>query len=187
MKSANKKTLLSFYLIIAMLAVFMVRCTPEKQYRVLSFFFDGVPDPGKHTDVIETEKKDTLGSLTQVITKPESYLHKPYAEEKCKSCHASGFSNSLITPMPELCYSCHGDFGEKYQVLHGPVISGNCIACHNQHEAKYEKLLMREGQQLCLYCHEEKQVLKNIVHAKIETRNCTDCNNPHGGDYSGIL
>ena len=165
----------------------IVRCTPEKQFKVLSFFFDGVPDSTKKTEVASVVKNDSLGVPIVTNIKPESYLHKPYAENKCISCHENEFSNRLIKPLPELCYTCHEDFGNKFQTLHGPVASGNCIACHNQHEAKYEKLLEREGQQLCLYCHEAKQVLKNKVHDKIGTRNCTECHNPHGGDNRGIL
>ena len=187
MKIANKKTLLKFLLFIVFVAMTMVNCTPEKQYRVLSFFFDGVPDSTKKNDVASIVKNDSLGAPVATTIKPESYLHKPYGENKCNSCHQGDFSNRLLKPVPELCYTCHEDFNNKFQKLHGPVASGNCLGCHNQHEAKYEKLLEREGQQICLYCHEAKQVLKNKVHKTVGTQNCTNCHNPHGGDNRGIL
>lgn len=188
MKRVQNNNLFKFLLIVAVISMTVVRCTPEKQFRVLSFFFDGVPDPNKKVEDSVFVSKDSLGNATSsVITKPESYLHKPFGENKCKSCHQSEFSNELIKPIPELCYTCHEDFGSKFQTLHGPVVSGNCLGCHNQHEAKYEKLLDREGQDICLYCHEQKQVMRNKVHEKIGTANCTTCHNPHGGDNRGIL
>ncbi len=183
----SSKAFLKLIFVLAVIAIGMVRCTPEKQFRVLSFFFDGVNDPRKNTEALKETKKDTSLLVAAIAVKPESYLHKPYAENKCTSCHESEFSNRLIKPMPELCYTCHEDFNNKFQTLHGPVASGNCTACHNQHEAKYEKMLEREGRQICLYCHEERQVLKNKVHEKIGTSNCTECHNPHGGDNKGIL
>ncbi len=187
MEIVNKKSLIKFLLCIVFVAMTLVRCTPEKQFKVLSFFFDGVPDSTKKTEAASAVKNDSLGVPIVKNIKPESYLHKPYGENKCNSCHQGDFSNRLLKPVPELCYTCHEDFNNKFQILHGPVASGNCLACHNQHEAKYEKLLEREGQQICLYCHESKQVLKNKVHKTVGTQNCTNCHNPHGGDNRGIL
>ncbi len=187
MKSAARKKILIPFSLLALLALLFVQCTPEKKYSILSFLFDGVPNPAESTVSTPTTGNDSTSPILAIFTKPESYLHKPFAEEKCKSCHDDGFSNSLIKPMPELCYSCHQDFGAKFQNLHGPVASGNCIACHDQHEAKFEKLLKREGQDMCLYCHETKQVFKNKVHEKVGSANCTTCHNPHGGDGRGML
>jgi predicted CXXCH cytochrome family protein len=183
MKRLQKGAIFIFFLFTVCISFFAVQCTPVKKYQVLSFFFDGVPDPNKKTEVL-TPVHDTV---IVAATKPEFYTHKPYEEEKCKSCHAEGYSNALLKPLPELCYTCHEDFNNKYPSVHGPVASGNCLTCHNQHMAKNEKLLIRAGRDLCLFCHNSKQILTSEIHKRIEDKNCTECHNPHGGNNRGML
>ncbi|MFI5150495.1 MAG: cytochrome c3 family protein [Bacteroidia bacterium] len=185
MKRIEKGSLILVIILGVAVSILAIRCTPAKQYKVLSFFFDGVPDPNKKEEINPANKSDS--GLIASVYKPEFYTHKPYEEEKCKSCHAEGISNALLKPVPELCYTCHEDFTVKYQRVHGPVASGNCLLCHNQHMSKYEKILIRPGQDICLYCHESKQVLSNPIHKKIGTANCTECHNPHGGNNSGMI
>lgn len=189
MKSFDKKYFFTFLFFIVTISIFFVECTPEKKFKILSVFFDGVPDPNKKKEVeVETTQDwGVIAKRTDVNSKPDFYEHPPFAEEKCRSCHAEGFSNALIKPPAELCYTCHEDFNSKYQMLHGPVASGNCLMCHGHHKAKFEKILEREGQQLCLFCHNSEDILKNKKHATIGTKNCTECHNPHGGDNRGML
>ena len=186
MKWSIRNNFFNFFFIVVILPVIIVRCTPEKKFQVLSIFFDGVPDPNKKTEVTTVATSDTAGLAVKNV-EPDSYVHKPYDEDKCESCHERGFSNSLIKPQPELCYTCHEDFRTKYQTLHAPVSSGYCTACHHQHMAKNKKLLIRESQNICLFCHENKQVFKNKLHSKIGDQNCIECHSPHGGDNRGLL
>jgi len=100
MKGINKSTVVAFLCLAIVVALLVIGCTPEKkQYRVLSFFFDGVPDPSKTTTVVSNDSTQA-GVTASIQVKPEFNYHKPYAEEKCKSCHAEGFSNALIKPQP---------------------------------------------------------------------------------------
>ena len=173
---------------ILLLAIFAISsCAPERQYRVLSFFFDGVPDPNRNT--IQASDS-TLADSNAVVgreVKPEYFTHKPYEEEKCKSCHEEGYSNALIKAMPELCYSCHEDLNAKYEITHGPVAAGACLLCHDQHMSKFESLLIRPDREICFYCHDQKDVFANKMHEKIGESNCTVCHNPHGGGNRGFL
>ena len=188
MKSISKLKILLIAVISTVMAITFSACSPGKRHDFLTFFFDGVPE----TNASSNQKTQTALSegdmvVNHILSKPEFFTHKPYEEEKCSSCHESEFSNRLIKPMPELCYSCHADFKNEFTVLHGPVSSGNCLECHNQHMAKYEKLLERTGQAICLKCHNQEQVLKSNKHSNIGDRNCTECHSPHGGDNSGML
>ena len=183
MPDDKKKILFTFILIIS----FLIGCSPVLRYKVLSVFFDGVPDPSMV--VVSLPKTDTIASKMLAIKEmePEFYYHQPYQKNECVSCHDKGFSNKLIKPQPELCYGCHEDWNNKYKTLHGPVASGYCTACHSPHMSKLKKMLLRENQQLCLHCHNSKHVDKNKVHEHIGERNCTECHNPHGGENRGIL
>lgn len=186
MRVAKKITLLFFASFVA-ISILTVQCTPEKKFRVLSFIFDGVPDPSKKTELVYSSSSDSIRVLSNNNGSSELHFHPPYFEKKCKSCHQGGTSNALLMPMPDLCYTCHEDFNVKFQTLHGPVAAGYCTACHNQHESKLNKLLVREGQQICLFCHVSKDIMRNKIHSNINIRSCTECHNPHGGENRGIL
>ncbi len=186
MKWINKGRNFSFFLLAVIVPLLIVRCSPEKQFQTLSFFFDGVPDPNNPTENSDELALDTIiTSFTK--SEPITFVHQPYEENKCESCHERGFSNSLIIPMPGLCYTCHDDFNAKYKSLHAPVATGYCTACHNQHSADFDKLLMRKNQDICLYCHESKQVFANNKHKDVGDKNCTECHNPHGGENKSLL
>ena len=177
---------------LIILFAFITVCSPKSRYRVLTVFFDGVPDPDIAKMVkSDSSKADTtraLKGLQKVQPKqPEYYFHPPYKEKSCDACHDTRGSSRLLHPQPQLCYECHDDLTEKYTVLHGPVASGYCTACHNPHMAKREKLLKRNKEQLCIFCHDSEQVFKNEAHEDVEKTECMDCHNPHGGDDQYIF
>ncbi len=165
-----------------LILIILVSCSPETKYGVLSFFFDGVPDPHK------TEKtKDSAN-----VSKPEKELvaknaiktlvmHPPYEEKACDGCHQMNNSYKLKSKQPDLCYTCHESFESKFKVVHGPVASGYCTECHSPHSSDFKKLLVSDNQKLCFKCHQQSDVLSNDVHSGIGDTKCWDCHNPHGG------
>jgi predicted CXXCH cytochrome family protein len=175
-----------FMVLTAMLIAGFFGCSPVPRHKTLSFFFDGVPEPGANGAIAGNDssvRKDSSGTNTLLAraAKTEVYYHSPYREKQCSSCHDQGTMGKFVQPQPMLCYQCHEDFGTKYKVLHGPVGGGYCSGCHEPHTAKNSKLLKREGQQLCLFCHNADQVLGNEVHKDIADAACTECHDPHGG------
>jgi len=175
---------LKYYLLLLLSIAMLATCSPTTQYNVLSFVFDGVPDPNY------VEKEDTLlvannNQITEVKENKlisDKYFHEPYKERDCFMCHDEVQKSRLNQEQPDLCYYCHEDFNDKYKVLHGPVAGGFCTECHTAHMGDYDKVLLREGQDLCLTCHRSKDVFKNENHADLDGASCTDCHNPHGGD-----
>jgi len=166
---------------------FLVGCSPAERYRVLSVFFDGVPDPNKKEARPEippgfdtTRQADS--ARTRKTQEPKFFFHEPYRARECGDCHSTTGGNRLVMEQPDLCYQCHDDFSETYSHLHGPVAGGYCTGCHHPHMAEYPKMLKRKGQDLCLYCHEKSDVFANDVHDGIDDSDCTDCHDPHGGE-----
>ncbi len=190
MKNICKKQPLHWGLLLFL--IFIVACTPRARYKILGIFFDGVPDPDREQAMLSdsTLTDSTLIAQREQLRdklahrESEYNFHPPYQQRKCTECHdQSRSTNRLKEPMPQLCFTCHTGFSAQYAVMHGPVASGNCTACHNPHMSKNEKLLTRSGQQICLYCHESKLVFQNEEHEDLEPGdNCTDCHDPHGGD-----
>ncbi len=177
------------YFISILLITLFFGCTVQQTHKTLTFFFDGVDKVVFFNDYLS---HDTLGKIAAAKrdallkkNRPDLCVHKPYKEKKCEACHTP--DKRLLMPMPDLCFKCHTSFSQTYKVVHGPVASGGCLNCHNQHSAKYPKLLIRQGQQICLYCHNGSLVFANKVHRDIEDAECTMCHNPHGGKTRYML
>lgn len=172
-------------LYIFVICLFMViSCSPIQQYKVLSFVFDGVPNPmalDGDTSVVEVSNTNVLQPALKNKPIDRVFVHEPFESRNCENCHMQGKSE-LQEPEPSLCYMCHEDMTEKYTYLHGPVAGGYCTECHNPHKSKIDKLLLREGQSLCLSCHVKTDVLNNENHEGIDEMNCIECHNPHGGE-----
>ncbi|MEI7897081.1 MAG: cytochrome c3 family protein [bacterium] len=168
-------------------------CSSRHSHKTLAFFFDGVPPAqGEKTaisgndSIHKTDSAGLKGTLAKVDNN-KIFYHQPYKLRECSSCHDQSAMGKFLKPQPMLCYQCHEDFSRKYKVLHGPVASGYCTACHEAHTGNYPKLIKRAGQQLCLYCHNTDQVFKNEAHKDIEDTTCTKCHNPHGSTDRKML
>ncbi len=156
--------------------------TPESRYKTLSFFFDGVPEPGQEV-VVETTN-------SVVETRPEEptfYVHQPYAERRCDLCHEGGFSNRLRTVKTKLCGLCHS--GEEFEgsVKHGPAVSGQCYGCHDPHKSRYEHLLLDSGSAICGQCHTLETYPGLDKHRAEQGDECLACHSPHSSDKDGLL
>lgn len=178
--------------VILIIVISLISCSPKPGKSVLTFFFDGVPvnDTLKPVNIAYTLNDTNSAELfrSDLVAVNEGYLvHNPYKEKECLSCHSENSKSELILPQPQLCYTCHEDFSKVYKKVHGPVVTGYCTSCHNAHMSKEKKLLIRTGQQLCFYCHESEVVMRNEVHKDIGDSECTICHNPHGGDDRFIL
>jgi predicted CXXCH cytochrome family protein len=160
---------------------FLCGCAPEKRYKVLSFFFDGVPNPAEMPKQVQ---RGPGGGAEPPVVKKTYRMHGPYAAKLCSGCHQRG-TNILILPIEKLCLNCHIiQMNKKY--IHGPVASGGCKICHEPHGSSFPFLLVSEPQKFCFYCHKEKDVARNEVHAGI-TEGCTDCHDAHMADNKNLL
>ncbi|MCA8961348.1 MAG: cytochrome C [Planctomycetes bacterium] len=111
-------------------------------------------------------------------------------EDKCLNCHdahASRFPKVLKKDQLTLCLSCHDrpiEVGakrpllnmkkeiEEAKFLHGPILQGNCSACHRPHAASTFRRLVDvfpaefyapfdlEQYGLCFKCHDKQLVLE---------------------------
>jgi len=177
--------------LMVLVLLYLSGCSTTNNYKFLSFFFDGVPDPANSAT---TQVSDSLNNpdslvlaLNQVKAAPQMQMHSPYQDKKCNSCHDQNTMGKLIKSMPGLCYQCHEDFNTRYKVVHGPVEGGQCSVCHSPHMSLNADLLLRTGQSQCLHCHESAGITQNIAHRDINDRSCTECHNPHGGDDRNFL
>lgn len=179
-------------LILMMAMILFGQCSPHAGKSLLTFFFDGVPGADS-TEAVSMEPEvfsadsanRTMDASTDEV--PKVFVHYPYEERECSSCHDQNSLGSMVEPEPGLCYMCHEDLTSQYKTLHGPVAGGYCTSCHNPHSSENEKLLRYTGEQLCFHCHKAESVYKNEMHMDLEGMVCLDCHNPHGGDDKYIF
>lgn len=178
--------------LMLVLIILFGQCSPYAGKSLLTFFFDGVPLTDS-SHLKDTELVDVIIDSTDQFTEisnpgsPMVFVHYPYGERECASCHDPNSLGTMVEPQPGLCYMCHEDFSSRYTILHGPVAGGYCTSCHNPHSSESEKLLRFSGMQLCHHCHEAESVFKNEIHQDLEGMECTDCHNPHGGEDKYIF
>jgi len=155
-------------------------CSVKKHYKLLSFFFDGVPDP--NAPVKPAGESDAVSAVGKAKL-PTLSVHRPYAENKCGACHkgepSAIFESSALNS--DVCMECHRKVLTGYPLMHAPVASKACLWCHNPHDSPQPALLREPTPTVCTQCH-EKQLLgpKPPEHLLPDSR-CLDCHQGHGG------
>lgn len=182
----------------AVAALLLAACsTPQERHRVLSFFFDGVPDPDAPAPVAEAAAEDGGPSASGEAARGS--LHEPFAERQCKACHDT--TRRLAAAGDAMrgegawaaCRRCHADpavVGEDAHIvregewLHGPVALGACAACHVGHKSGFPYLLRFERTEgACRGCHEGVDRRSGSMF----TLDCITCHDPHAAVRSGDL
>jgi len=126
--------------------------------------------PGGYELCVSCHYRKTLKNRTRQINQqllhavksaPDVLIsHKPYLENKCKSCHE-------ITPeqrdKPKPLFLCFREGCHKPELIekpfeHNKSILENCYACHESHVSGYGKLLRVNEETECYSCH---PLLKN--------------------------
>ncbi len=162
-------------------------CSEMTRYRVLTFFFDGVPLPPSMQE--PDEAGPGADALVQDGEEPEPAplpltivaTHEPYEERLCFDCHSGPGAYQVEGEVSSLCKRCHVEYFEYEQTdwVHGPVAAGACDLCHEPHESVHMVLLTEAQPGLCLKCHDEGLVLSRSYHAGDAVEHCSTCHDPH--------
>ena len=180
----NKQVAICVIISIISAAV-LCGCEARTRYRVLSIFFDGVPDPDKSTGTAEGGKNvGTTAAGGGEIRNHQYTEHGPYAARLCEGCHQRG-TNKLLMPVESLCIYCHA-FAMNKKRMHGPIASGGCKVCHDPHSSSNRFLLVSDSKEFCLYCHDKNEISTHEVHQDMTTE-CITCHDAHGSDNEFLL
>lgn len=183
-----KKTSIYSWLTVLLI---IASCSVQEHYSALSFFFDGVPNPEEEIQTLakdaDESKTGDLSAASAQILEPAVFIHQPYREKQCASCHNQGRMGSLKDSQPGLCYQCHTRHQSTHNFEHGPVAGGYCSQCHHPHRTSEKNLLLRSGEDLCLKCHKAIEVSESVFHNISEETDCIVCHNPHGSENQSLL
>jgi predicted CXXCH cytochrome family protein len=82
---------------------------------------------------------------------------------------------------------CHIDV-RKHAVIHGPVASNACDACHELIDATAHRFKMvREKAEMCTFCHAFDLSAMPVVHKPAKDGECIGCHDAHGGTTKALL
>lgn len=161
------------------------RATPEQRYRILSFFFDGVPPPGGGVAMLNDDTAGSGGPQTsrnQPTAPVTLSIHAPYQRRECSKCHGSTGTFRVSVSDIAACDTCHTDYGDTGpdKWVHGAMSLG-CATCHVPHKSEYEALLKRPQMETCMDCHQVAPVLDRPYHATAKSGEdrCGKCHDPH--------
>ena len=164
-------------------------CSVEKHYALLSFFFDGVPEPATPEEQALAQRagERPLPGGGQLVS-----AHTAFLDRRCAECHGDrasfGFTTTGFSDLDaRVCAKCHAGV-EQAPHPHGPVAAGVCLACHDPHASRYPLLLVDTSPALCLSCHQHELEgsLATPIHADL-SRDCLECHNGHGSDRPYLL
>jgi predicted CXXCH cytochrome family protein len=164
---------------LALVAVWGGCAVTTENYDVLSFFFDGVPDP--NAPMLPG------ASAAQIRQSPTYSSHAPFTEDRCAECHERRFN---LTPADsDMCLRCHEDVPNEQPLMHGPVAAVACLWCHTAHESPYPALLKRAPRDVCVTCHDAALLSAERVpeHSPEATQSCLECHAGHGGTVRYFL
>ncbi|MDX2414505.1 MAG: cytochrome c3 family protein [Bacteroidales bacterium] len=174
------------YISIILILILSASCSVKDNYKALSFFFDGVPDPADTLVIPESVIKELADNNRLVNDTLEQKVkrvlyHQPYVNKGCSKCHDRNSVGIMIMEEPDICYQCHDNFNNTYKFIHGPVEGGFCTTCHDPHQSSEGFLLKEPIHDLCLYCHIREDISPGKGHQARDNNACNDCHNPHGG------
>ncbi|MHC5111274.1 MAG: cytochrome c3 family protein [Planctomycetota bacterium] len=168
-------------------------CAAATRYQILSFFFEGVPEPTENraagevseqapdSDVDDPNVNPEAGRSSQIASANVVRLHAPYTRYECRACHEADSGLVTRTPQDGLCRQCH-DVPADIRYVHGPVAVDDCLICHHHHGGEFPMMLRVDPGQLCIQCHDRDDLTGGEHHALLDESACLDCHSGHGGD-----
>ncbi len=190
------KRLLVLYIILSVLMP--IGCNQATRYKILTFFFEGVPPPGSRERAAAIAKKKAQEDSSddpvakdkpvRVARQTDSSRHAPI--KYCNKCHRGTMrkrKRQLIKPVPDLCYSCHKQDYTRSVYVHAPVRIGDCLECHTHHQSGFIHLQKAAQPALCYQCHLQQDMNTIPGHQESQDVICTKCHNPHSSSEKKLL
>jgi len=170
-KARSNKLIFTVFLLFFCLS-FTAGCDKYGRYKVLTFFFTGVPHPDSEEIIAKEEShlspEEILKRRKEDIT-VTAVAHGPYAAQQCYQCHSTASSASFRF------------FSGSQNKSSGSPAAQNISS-----------RLVLPIKELCIDCHTGKSVSAAFnrglwVHGPVSEGMCVTCHGPHASPYPYML
>lgn len=182
-----KRLAILLEMLLSLLVLLWAGCSPEKHYATLSLFFDDPPKPAAPTAGPVPPTGSPSGGHADGDAQGLRFVHQPYREGKCQSCHGDKDPAKMQMVGSATCMSCHEAVVTKYPVMHRAVTDKACLWCHAPHESTLPALLRTTAPALCLQCHDSELLHDACGGAHLAQADCMECHAAHGGKRGNLL
>ncbi len=100
---------------------------------------------------------------------------------RCAGCHDRKDGYGVRARKDTVCYRCHKRRDGK-KLIHGPLGSGECTACHDPHGSMNAGLTVARTETMCVTCHDQESSADHMKRSR--GKPCTACHDPHSSDLS---
>lgn len=175
---------------LAVVLLVLASCQRAERHRMLTYFFDGVPSLNRTGPGIGPFEPNAVEAASGTAA---GGWHVHEAIRDCTNCHGTGQRVSLapkvnlVAEIPNLCYGCHEGYAALEGWVHGPVTTGDCLLCHEQHKSRNEFLLKAPVPDLCYRCHTPDAVQTVENHGEPSYSHCIDCHTGHASPSRRLL
>ncbi len=191
----NRRIIICVAILFCMLCL-LSGCDEVQHYKVLSYFFDGVPLPESERLALEEQVRlsDPNAAVALLQDQPQEiwYTHEPY--KNCNvQCHGvrkgGGLSGSveMVLEPPQLCLQCHEDmdYSTSRLSVHGPIAAGECLMCHGPHKSRHKHILIKPVPEVCFQCHNKTQI--ELIEGHSQSKDCLTCHYGHSSPEKFLL
>lgn len=149
------------------------------------------------------DRNQPTGQSPRAEGKPGVHSKGPHADDwldvrngqsaaaDCARCHVNCSERAdgaeLLASVPRLCSTCHREFASLDGWIHGPVVTGDCLFCHDPHWSDNGALLKKPVPGLCYECHATEMLGLVTNHSDESYRRCGDCHESHAGSDRRLL
>ena len=113
----------------------------------------------------------------------------------CVSCHTTAHQTGMKEKFPrylfaqgvDLCWGCHDKTKLLGKVGHPPVVSGECLSCHDVHTTDYKSLIPSAMPEFCFKCHDNADFIKKSKHPPVAEGRCMGCHDAHKSEVKKLL
>jgi predicted CXXCH cytochrome family protein len=193
----NRRTIICIAALLSLLPL-LSGCDDSRRYKVLSYFFDGVPLPESERAALQEQAHlSDPNSVDVVLLQGQPieiwYTHEPYksCDVKCHGVRTGGYSGSvrMAVEPPQLCLQCHENMDYSMSrpglSVHGPVAVGECLMCHSPHKSKYKHVLKQSVPDLCYQCHVASRI--ELIKGHSQAKDCLKCHYGHTSPEKFLL
>lgn len=174
------------YTLCVVIASLSSGCSPDARYKVLTFFFTGVPEPGQQEQQAVSGKQVAATTIKKkkrkrAIQVSKHFTHGPFGAGQCELCHAVTASKPFRTAQQKTASATARPSKKNIGPRLAYPVDQICLTCHAEKKSSLAETrgLWMHGpvaNGYCVVCHSpHKSKRRFMLLRKDNIELCTGC------------